>query len=83
MKEWHERRARYRSLELESKVSASNLCMVARRRRVQRRETAYSADGHDLTSLLDHIFNGNGEDSDEEGDLEEELQHLYEIACQS
>ena len=57
MKEWHERRARYRSLELEAKVGF-NLCMVARKKESATGGRRLLTDGHDLTSLLDHIFNG-------------------------
>ena len=82
-REWHERRSRYHTLEVEAKASASNLCMAARRRRIQRereREGDVSLSGNTLSSLFDHILHGDGDDSEEEGDLEEELQRLYEVA---
>ena len=38
--------------------------------------------GASSSSLFDHILYGDDSDSDEEGDLEEELLRLYEIASQ-
>ncbi len=78
-REWHQRRARYHALELEAKASKSNLLMAARRRRVAARRAGQGASS---SSLFDHILYGDDSDSDEEGDLEEELLRLYEIASQ-
>ena len=73
--EWHERRSRYHKLELEKRSSASSLDMAGRRRRLLRERASGM-------SLIDQILQGNGDDSDEEGDLQEELERLYEVASE-